>query len=1384
MTHRGFRAAENRQGSTVKTRKWTVAAAIFFMALGARGTSSAADSVPFEALEKEYAHQLRPLLSRYCLDCHSTEKMEGELDLERFAALLDVRKSPHTWQKVAEMLDNGEMPPKDAQQPAPAERKQIRGWVERYLNAEAHARAGDPGPVVLRRLSNAEYTYTLEDLTGVNLQPAREFPADGAAGEGFTNTGNALVMSPALLTKYLDAGKNVAKHAVLLPDGFRFSAGDTRRDWTDELLREIKAIYGRYADEQGRIPLEKYLAATLEERAALAAGEKAIEQVAAKRRLNARYLATIWNALTGDDASAVLNEIRTDWRHAKPADAAPLADRIRQWQKALSKFQNVGHMKSWVVPVSPVTASQEIQVKIPAPSSGNEVTLFLETDDAGDGSENDFVVWKNLRLVTPGRPDLPLRDVREFTRALAERRERVFASAAQCLDAAAVASTAKGAFDVAKFAREHKVDADALAAWLAYLGIGAQSEIRLDLFKEKMTNISNYAFVNGWGTAETPLLAANSTDQHVRIPGNMKGHGVVVHPSPTLFAAVGWRSPLAGAVSIEAKITHAHPECGNGVTWSIELRRGATRQKLATGVAQGGNPVLPQPIENLAVLPGDLLSLLIGPRDSNHACDLTDIEFTIHSSGDTAQEWSLTKDVSANVLSANPHPDRFGRFGIWSFYTEPVEGNSSGPVIPAGSLLARWQSARSNDERRQLAGDVQKLLTGGPPADGKHPDALLFRQLASLGGPLFAGARSETKKPDNQKPAQNSDNAEWGIDPTLFGKHPDGTLIGVENLCVQSRSSIAVRLPADLVVDSELRATAALHEPTGREGSAQVEVLVAKEPSRSILYADAPLLLSPGSKTQQRFERQFDEFRRDFPIALCYTQIVPVDEAVTLTLFHREDEPLMRLMLDDAERARLDRCWSELHFISQDALTIVDAFAQLMEYATQDNDPRLFEPFRKPINERAAAYKQELLDSEPKQVDALVEFASRAYRRPITRDEEAELRVLYKNLRKQELSHEEAFRLTLARLFVAPAFLYRLEKAGSGAEPVPVSDVELASRLSYFLWSSMPDAELTELAATGTLRDPDVLVAQARRMLKDAKTRRLATEFACQWLHIYEFDTLDEKSERHFPTFVALRGDMYEESIRFLTDMFQWDAPVWDFLNADYTFLNGSLAEHYGIPGVTGNEWRRVDGVRQYSRGGILGLASTLTKQSGASRTSPILRGNWIAEVVLGDKLPKPPKDVPQLPDDETETAGLTVRQLVEKHTSDPRCASCHARIDPFGYSLESFDAIGRHRNRDLANRPIDTRAKAPDGSEFDGIDGLRNYLLTTRREDFLKQFCRKLLGYALGREVQLSDKPLLDDMRTNLEKHDFRFFAAVETILRSRQFREIRGKNSELGEL
>ena len=509
---------------------------------------------------------------------------------------------------------------------------------------------------------------------------------------------------------------------------------------------------------------------------------------------------------------------------------------------------------------------------------------------------------------------------------------------------------------------------------------------------------------------------------------------------------------------------------------------------------------------------------------------------------------------------------------------------------------------------------------------------------------------------------------------------------------------------------------------------------------------------------------------------------MPTDEVLTLTQFHREDEHLVRLVLDEAEQREIDRLWDELRFVSQDPLKLAAVLDSLVETTKDHPQDGGFNEAVKPFHERADGFRQRLIDCEPKQLDALIDFASHAFRRPLAKQEVDDLRDLYRSLRSEELSHEDAFRLVLARVFVAAPFLYRFESVPDGASSAQVSPWELANRLSYFLWSSLPDEELRAKAADGTLGHPDMLEQQTRRMLKDARVRRLGTEFACQWLHIHDFPATEAKSEQLFPEFTELRSDMYEESILFLTDLFQSDASLLGLLNADHTFVNERLAKFYDVAGIEGESWRRIEGIQQHGRGGILGLAATLAKQSGASRTSPILRGNWVSEVLLGEKLPRPPKDVPQLAD--TVPDGLTERQMIERHSSDAACAKCHQRVDPLGFALEGFDAIGRRREFSQTGLAIDTRTKLPDGHELEGLTGLRSYLLEQRRNAVVGQFCRKLLGYALGRETQLSDQPLLAEMQRKLAENGYRTSTAVLTIVQSRQFREIRGRDTLLQEL
>ena len=864
------------------------------------GLSHAEEPAAVQTQNATYLTDIQPLLATYCLDCHSTAEMAGELDLQRFATAAAVRRDGKTWQAVIEQLRAGEMPPKDALQPADAERRRLMAWTQGLLDDVARARAGDPGRVPLHRLSNAEYDNTLRDLTGIDLRPAAQFPTDGAAGEGFTNAAEALHLSPALLEKYLDASKAVAAHAVLLPEGFRFSPARTRRDWTDASVATLRAFYARFtADADGRLPLRPYLVATVQHRQALQAGTQTAEAVAAQHNLSANYLARLWTALADEKPSYPLDRLRGRWRIATESDG----------------------------------------------------------------------------------------------------------------------------------------DIDALMAEV---------------------------------TAWQPLL------------------------------------------------------------------------------------------------------------------------------------WT------------------FGNIGSYA-------------------------------DHRPSRAMPRDLAAGEPPDD-----------------PAVAGATPE---------------------------------------------SLA-------------------------------------------------------------------EYRALFPPFICFPQVVPTDEVVCLKTFHREDEPLLRLFLDAEQTQEIDRLWDEHRFISRQPLVENEILPQFIGFVTQDQPQAAvdyFESLRPEFQERATVFQQDFEAAAPRQLAQLQEFAARAYRRPLRDAERAELAALYAALRDTGATHEDAFRGLLARVLVSPAFLLHVEEPPPGTQAGPVTDWELASRLSYFLWASCPDAELNALAAAGTLHDPQTLAAQTQRMLGDPRTRALAVEFGTQWLGVRDFAAFDEKNEALFPTFDAdLRAAMDEETVQFFLALFRNGGTVASLLDADHSFLNERLAAHYGIPEVTGPKFRRVDDVRRFGRGGLLTLAAVQSTQAGASRTSPTLRGNWVSETLLGERLPRPPANVPPLPDSESASDGLTMRQLVERHVSDANCNVCHQRIDPLGFAFEHYDAIGRRRGTDTNGLPIDASTLLRDGTGIDGLDGLRRYLLTEKRAAFTRVFCRRLLGYALRRSVTLSDQVLLDDLCANAAHATLTDL--IITIVNSPQFRTIRG--------
>ncbi|HVS54052.1 MAG TPA: DUF1592 domain-containing protein [Opitutaceae bacterium] len=417
------------------------------------------------------------------------------------------------------------------------------------------------------------------------------------------------------------------------------------------------------------------------------------------------------------------------------------------------------------------------------------------------------------------------------------------------------------------------------------------------------------------------------------------------------------------------------------------------------------------------------------------------------------------------------------------------------------------------------------------------------------------------------------------------------------------------------------------------------------------------------------------------------------------------------------------------------------------------------------------------LPSEDAQARTIVgEFARRAWRRPVEPTEVDELLRLYRATRADGESFEAGVKLALQAALVSPNFLFRGElpgaavaTAGAGAGPVrvqPVNEFALASRLSYFLWSSMPDDELFDLARRGELRKN--LEPQVRRMLVSPKAQALVANFAGQWLEIRNLRFV-EPDKKLFPGFdESLRAAMHEETERFFAHIVQQDRSVLEFLTADYTFVNERLAKHYGLPGVTGDEFRRVS-LADTPRRGVLTQASVLTITSNPTRTSPVKRGKWVLEDLLGTPPPPPPPNVPDLPNDGKPIAG-SLRHQMEQHRANPTCASCHARMDPIGFGLENFDAIGAYRTKD-GEFPVDAAGKLSTGESFASAAELTAILSDRRRENFLRNLSEKMLIYSLGRGVERSDRPAIDRIMQQLTAENFRFSALVLAVVKSVPF-------------
>ena len=349
----------------------------------------------------------------------------------------------------------------------------------------------------------------------------------------------------------------------------------------------------------------------------------------------------------------------------------------------------------------------------------------------------------------------------------------------------------------------------------------------------------------------------------------------------------------------------------------------------------------------------------------------------------------------------------------------------------------------------------------------------------------------------------------------------------------------------------------------------------------------------------------------------------------------------------------------------------------------------------------------------------------------------------------------------------SPSFVFRKEEAPT-RDGTPVGPFELATRLGYFLWSSTPDDVLLDLAAQGKLQDPKVLAAQVDRMLGSSKSRSLATDFAMQWLQLRKLETLSP-DPRLFPDFnPELREDMASEARQFFLDALYNDSSVLVFLDADYTFLNERLAKVYGVSGVTGDSFRRVKWPDK-TRGGLTGMAGVLATTSNPNRTSPVKRGKWVLEQILGTPPPPPPPGAGSLPEDVVLKPTMTMKERLEAHRGKPECATCHRAMDAMGFSLENFDPIGRWRTMD-GDFPIDPVTELPDGSILDGPPALRK-LLVSRKKDFVRSFAERLLTFATGRAMRPQDSCHLDTIVKTVEKDGYRFKSLIKAVVTSDPF-------------
>ena len=1047
------------------------------------------------AAETDSFSTSQKLLQEFCFECHGNEQAEARINLERMTADLSFNSGFKNWNKAAAMLEQGKMPPDGTSQPSDAQRRQLVSAIQSEMKRVVEQHAGDPGRVVMRRLTSAEYAYTIRDLTGLYLTLERDFAGDAVGGEGFTNVGGVQFVQDSTLERYLEAAKKVASHAVIGAGPLQFYDDPGKTGFELSAITRIQEIYRANgfrtaAGEGGEAfglelyPRAFYTAWRYRHREQLGLKNATVASLASDDGLSVRFADHIWSVLNDDQPTHPMSEIVAAW-HKLPTPADnddQLAARVREQCDDLFEL-----LSQW-------------QHKLGQNADDKEEARLLAADTFNVRRTKSFIL-------TPIRTE-----------------------------------------DI--------------------------SEVTIHLVVE------------------------------------------AVHPGGSQNPTVIWRNP------------------------EIQFRH---KDLLLED---------PKPISSIV-------------------------------SGEDAERLKFGKHPAGG--NAEPH----------DIVTTGVGRQSFVLPIPKGVRSAR------------LIVEVE--------LDVEHGDDCIIQCSIS----------------------DSKNSTEWK---------------SVTGLLANSTGTTFKTWKRGVL-----------------EFARQLPQISHREPAPS----DRDPIPPPFDNSYNNAERNAYHYK---------------------IKYHRDDRFLVDHILNDATRKELDHAWADLlgsfeyhdtflKFVANKyKLDIGDRRIAELETSWIDRLPPEPRKFVRHLYEEYAAIQNSFEVAQPQHIEGVLRLANRTWRRPLTDDERNRLRAFYEHLIDDEsLDHSNAIRTLLARVLVAPDFIYRAE-----GNPViklnPLTDWELASRLSYFLWSSLPDAELRRSAAAGELSDLEKLSDQARRMLADPKARRLATEFFGQWFGFYKFDRYAGVDPQRFPEFTdQLKSAMYDEAIAFFEHIVRRDRPAREILFADYVFVNRELAGHYGIDvayaasvreknhaGSVPNE--RIENVNRFNRGGLFGLGAVLTSTSAPLRTSPVKRGDWILRRVLDSPVPPPPADAGSISADDVHDDGLTVRQRLEVHRRNPTCNNCHSRIDPLGFALEHYDALGRWRKSYRDGQPIDASGKLMNGTVISGPNGLRDYLESNEKM-FLRTLCTKLLGYALGRRKLLTDSVLIDQMMADL-KRDGRFSNLVESIVRSKQFR------------